>query len=222
VKYTPLTEEEKKDIARKALEAQEKTKQEAWKDADKWEQVNDDGTPINLDKDTYRRTGEKEYTFKNGIKLDHSPKGPEKGMGNMQRDRYSKQLAGVSSKAAEKKRKSAQESMNRILSCASSKRVADRVLKNLQKDDELKQPIDDILPADMLQGLDNYDIVNLAMYIKATQGNDKAATYVRDTAGDKPTDKAQIDANVITDGDRILLAKLMQRRQKEKQEDEER
>jgi hypothetical protein len=58
------------------------------------------------------------------------------------------------------------------------------------------------------------------MIVKAQQGNDKASTYVRDTAGDKPTDKAQIDANVITDGDRSLLAKLMQRRQKEKQEDE--
>lgn len=219
MKYTPLTEKQKKEIARKALEAQEKTKQEAWKDADKWEQVDDEGQPI-PEKATYRRTGEKEYTFKNGLKLDHAPKGSEKGLGNVNRDRYSKQLAGVASKAAEKKRVTAQESMNKILGCASSKKVADKVLKNLQKDDEHQQAIEDLLPADMIQGLDNYDIVNLAMYIKATQGNDKAATYVRDTAGDKPTDKAQIDANVITDGDRSLLAKLMQRRQREKQEEE--
>jgi hypothetical protein len=71
----------------------------------------------------------------------------------------------------------------------------------------------------MTEGLSNYDILNLAMYIKSIQGSDKAATYVRDTAGDKPTDKAQIDANVITDGDRSLLAKLMQRRQREKEEE---
>ena len=215
-----MTEEQKKEIARKALEAQEKTKQESWKNAKDWEQVNDDGTPINLDKDTYRRTGEKEWTFKNGIKLDHSPKAQEKGIGNMQRDRYSKQLAGVSSKAAEKKRKSAQESINNLLNTAAGKKALEKVFKNIQKDDDEQIAVDDIIPADMRESLTVYDIVNAAMILKATQGNDKAATYVRDTAGDKPTDKAQIDANVITDGDRSLLAKLMQRRQKEKQEDE--
>lgn len=218
--YKPLTEEEKKEIAIKAIQAREELKKESWKNAKDWEQVNDDGTPIDLEKATYRRTGEKEWTFKNGIKLDHSPKGTEKGIGNMTRDKYSKSLGGQVGGPERVRRQTAQESMNKILKCASSKKVADKVLKNLQKDDEHRQDINDILPADMTEGLSNYDIINLAMYIKATQGSDKAATYVRDTAGDRPTDKAQIDANVITDGDRSLLAKLMQRRQKEKQEDE--
>ena len=45
------------------------------------------------------------------------------------------------------------------------------------------------------------------MMIQGQQGNVKAATFVRDTAGDMPTTKVQADVG-MTDADRALLAKV--------------
>lgn len=214
----PLTEEELKEIAKKAVQAKKEIQAEAWKDIDKFEQVNDDGTPIE-ESCTYRRTGDKEWTFKNGKKLDHSPKGSERGLGNINVDRYSKQLSGNKAGHETKRRQTAQKSINKFLNTKAGVKTAEKIIKNLQKDVDNQVDIKELVPDELSEELTQYDLINLAMIVKAQQGNDKASTYVRDTAGDKPTDKAQIDANVITDGDRSLLAKLMQRRQREKEEE---
>lgn len=53
-----------------------------------------------------------------------------------------------------------------------------------------------------------YDAIVCAQTAAAMQGNTKAAEYIRDSAGDKPGENVRLDADIMTDGDRKLLAKL--------------
>ena len=53
-----------------------------------------------------------------------------------------------------------------------------------------------------------YDAIACAQAAAAMQGNVKAAEYIRDSVGDKPGENVQLNADIMTDGDRALLAKL--------------
>lgn len=58
------------------------------------------------------------------------------------------------------------------------------------------------------RALDLYDAIAIAQALKAASGDTAAATWVRDSAGDKPTDKAEVDAAVLTSADVELLRRL--------------
>ena len=95
-----------------------------------------------------------------------------------------------------------------ILGLKATKSQAKTVIKRIMRDQDITDT--DIDVDDLPDGLTQYDLINLAMATVGKLGSDKAATYVRDTAGDKPTDKAEI-TGTITDGDRALLDKLRTR-----------
>lgn len=68
--------------------------------------------------------------------------------------------------------------------------------------------IEDILAgAKSILGEDKsvYAVMQAKMIQCANMGDVKAATFIRDTAGDKPDDKIQLETDTITDGDRELL-----------------
>ena len=46
---------------------------------------------------------------------------------------------------------------------------------------------------------------------KAAQGDTKAAVFVRDTIGEMPVTKSQIQADIMTEADRDLLEKIQKR-----------
>ena len=50
-----------------------------------------------------------------------------------------------------------------------------------------------------------YTVMYAKAFLCANQGDIKAATFIRDTVGDKPDDKIQLETDSITDGDRELL-----------------
>lgn len=50
-----------------------------------------------------------------------------------------------------------------------------------------------------------YTVMYAKAFLCANQGDIKAATFIRDTVGDKPDDKIQLETDTITDGDRELL-----------------
>lgn len=54
-------------------------------------------------------------------------------------------------------------------------------------------------------------LILASMGLQAVAGNVKAADFVRDTAGYKPTDKQEIVADIMTDADRALLANINRR-----------
>ena len=53
--------------------------------------------------------------------------------------------------------------------------------------------------------------IMLSMALEAQAGNHKAAEFVRDTAGQKPVTDINLDANVMTDADKELLANVAKR-----------
>lgn len=82
----------------------------------------------------------------------------------------------------------------------------------------LPSQLDETTPEDLAQtaqkmaekkgkSLTVYDSIAVAMAARARAGDVKAAAFVRDSAGDKPTDQVQV-TDAITEGDRALLAKL--------------
>ena len=52
-------------------------------------------------------------------------------------------------------------------------------------------------------------VVDLAQYLRI--GRLRAAEYVRDTHGDKPVEKVDVSAQVMTDEDRALMDRLAAR-----------
>lgn len=63
--------------------------------------------------------------------------------------------------------------------------------------------------------LDAYEGLVLAQLAVAFRGDTRAATFIRDSAGDKPVDYVENSVGV-TDGDRALLEKLQERVSQEK------
>ena len=56
-----------------------------------------------------------------------------------------------------------------------------------------------------------YDLIQAVAVGKALDGSIRAAEYVRDTHGDKPVDRHEISADIMTDQDRNLLETINQR-----------
>lgn len=53
--------------------------------------------------------------------------------------------------------------------------------------------------------------VVISMYERALAGDVKAAQFLRDTAGEKPSDTLDLNANVMTEADKALIEKLKSR-----------
>ena len=55
------------------------------------------------------------------------------------------------------------------------------------------------------------EVATAAMARRAMQGDRGALEYIRDTAGEKPTDRQEITADIMTDADRALLRQVQNR-----------
>jgi hypothetical protein len=51
------------------------------------------------------------------------------------------------------------------------------------------------------------------MYERALAGDTKAAQFLRDTAGEKPAEALDLNANIMTEADKALIDKLKSRMQ---------
>lgn len=60
-------------------------------------------------------------------------------------------------------------------------------------------------------GLTYQEKITTAMMKKASAGDTKAAVFVRDTIGEMPVTKSQIQADIMTEADRALIEKLQKR-----------
>jgi hypothetical protein len=75
-----------------------------------------------------------------------------------------------------------------------------------------KEQIDIILSnIDKENGKTGLENVTVAMYERALAGDTKAAQFLRDTAGEKPADNIDLNANVMTEADKELMQKLKAR-----------
>jgi hypothetical protein len=74
-----------------------------------------------------------------------------------------------------------------------------------------KEQIDIILAKKDENGHTGLENVTVAMYERAQAGDVKAAQFIRDTAGEKPADTVDLNANVMTEADKTLIEKLKKR-----------
>ena len=174
-------------------------------------QVNLDGSPI-TDKRYVRLAGDHFGIINNGGRIkeiDHQPTPRELTTANL----HSTSESIKKGNATRKARKTAQESLEFLLSCIAEPKEAREVIHAVtggEMSDTLKNffEVKDGDESDLTQ----YDLINLAMIAQAKIGDTKAAAYVRDTIGDKLADKQEINAT-FTDGDRALLEKVNARMQ---------
>jgi hypothetical protein len=60
-------------------------------------------------------------------------------------------------------------------------------------------------------GATNQEAMIAAMFGQAADGNVKAGQFIRDTIGEQPTNKTEIQADIMTDHDRDLIEKLQKK-----------
>ena len=157
-------------------------------------------------KEEAKREEQKNYQLIKQGKL--KPKGKQIGYKNLVplTERSEEEQLAIRRKAQKRQKevmsikKTAKESMNELLSVVAKEVAKERI------DEEILAKARQINP-----NLTLYDVVNLKMIEKATDGNVMASIYVRDTNGDKPNDKVDITANSLTDDDRALLQAVQDR-----------
>ena len=66
-----------------------------------------------------------------------------------------------------------------------------------------------------IKAIDQQDIIIARAVELAMAGSKDHLIILRDSAGDKPTDKVQSEVNIMTDSDRALMDKLSKRLNKE-------
>ena len=117
-------------------------------------------------------------------------------LNNSEDAREIQRMGAEASNAKQAHRRTMRESLDYILS------------KHVDNPDQMLGANTDKLPKDCTLG----DLLTMSMVNAAIlDGDTKAATFVRDTAGEKPVEQQEISANVMTDADRALLAKVSKR-----------
>lgn len=99
-------------------------------------------------------------------------------------------------------KKTAQQSIEKILTL----KVTDEIIDGADLPPEVAERMKRDNPDATL-----YDLIQLVAVGRALDGNVKAMEYVRDTHGDKPVDKVEVSAEIMTDKDRELLQKISAR-----------
>ena len=175
---------------------------------------------MSKDKRTYQKRRRDAQRDENGKSIyekvmsgEIEPKGCQKGWKNLQPIPFNKMDEKTAREIRSKGGKAVQE-------IRGEKKSAKQVLDNLLTLKATDAIIDgsDLQPElveRLKRGTKNatlYDVMGAVALGKALDGNVKAMEYIRDTYGDKPSDKVQIDGNnLITDQDRNLLAQIAKR-----------
>ena len=163
---------------------------------------------------TYKPDADKKYLLKNGISIDHIPTRRDKSLLSLKpfnqctrEEAQSIQSAGgKQTKINRERKKTAQETIRMLLSLPATKSelkefVEPAVLSSLTEE-EKKQ-------------IDQQFLIYARALELAKAGSKDHLVILRDTAGDKPTDKVQSEVNIMTDSDRALMDKLSKRLNKE-------
>ena len=159
-----------------------------------------------------RKGKECHFILMNGVYLDNIPNKSQKRISNMkvnnsfcmneeERKEFCKK--GVEGrKQAQKERKTFRESLETFLNIETGASKAEKVAgKELYK----------MLPDSVKKHITEQDLIVLSAIRQAQNGSYNHATFIRDTVGEKPTDKQQITADIMTDADRALIEKLHNR-----------
>ena len=169
---------------------------------------------------TYKPDADKKYLLKNGISINHVPTKrdiPTNNLKPLNADNYpnrtniAKELGSLGGKKASENRqrkRNFQETARYFLSLKATK-------------SQIKDNIDPAILANMteeeIKAIDQQDIIIARAVELAMAGSKDHLIILRDSAGDKPTDKVQSEVNIMTDSDRALMDKLSKRLNKEQE-----
>lgn len=96
-------------------------------------------------------------------------------------------------------KKTARQALEKILSM----NVTDEIIYGAELPTELAEQLKKYHPDATL-----YDLMQLVALGRALDGDMRAAEYVRDTYGDRPTNKVDIATDAMSDADRLLLEQI--------------
>ena len=169
---------------------------------------------------TYKPEADKKYLLKNGISINHVPTKrdiPTNNLKPLNADNYpnrtniAQELGSLGGKKASENRqrkRNFQETARYFLSLKATK-------------SQIKDNIDPAILANMteeeIKAIDQQDIIIARAVELAMAGSKDHLIILRDSAGDKPTDKVQSEVNIMTDSDRALMEKLSKRLNKEQE-----
>lgn len=136
-----------------------------------------------------------------------------KGWNNLRPGGFSKidkdELREISKRGQEKslevrrQKKTAKECLDSVLSLE----VTDEIIAGAELPDDLKEQLIAKNPH-----ITMYELIQLVSVGLAVGGDLKAVEYVRDTYGDKPTNKVSVsNEDIMTDADRALMKQIQER-----------
>jgi general stress protein YciG len=165
-------------------------------------------------KRTKRKEPQVKSIYQQVIDGDLEPEGSQKGWNNLQPEKYNfsvmdkEKLREISRKGAQAvnklhgEKKTAKQALENILTL----KVSDEIIAGADLDPAIAAKLKRDNPDATL-----YDLIQIVAAGRAVGGNIKAAEYIRDTYGDKPVDKMEVTAEIMTDKDRALLEKISRR-----------
>ena len=160
---------------------------------------------------------EKPYVLNNGIRLNHLPTKADIKTNNL------KPFNDICYTDAEKRLKANSNGGKQTAENRQRKRnfqeTARYFLSLKATKSQIKDNIDPAILANMteeeIKAIDQQDIIIARAVELAMAGSKDHLIILRDSAGDKPTDKVQSEVNIMTDSDRALMDKLSKRLNKE-------
>ena len=124
-----------------------------------------------------------------------------------EREREVRQKGAAAGREIQKKRKALRDIMDVLLALPAGNELFESDITEAAK----------VLAMEHGETLTAYDAVSLAQIAKAAKGDTEAARWVRDSAGDKPTEKQQIVADVVTPADAEIAKRVAERLAKVKE-----
>jgi len=135
-------------------------------------------------------TGRKEHNF--AVLNEREP----------ERAREISRLGGVAVQKLYGEKRTAKQCLDNILTL----KINDKIIDGADLDPDIAERLKKSNPDATL-----YDLIQIVAAGRAVGGNIKAAEYIRDTYGDKPTEKIDVSGEIMTETDRAMLEKIAKR-----------
>lgn len=141
------------------------------------------------------------------------PEGEQKGWINLEEGQKKHNFAVIDPERRREISRKGAEAVNKLHGKKKTAREALEAILTLKVNDQIIEGADiDTALAERLKR-DNpdatiYDLIQIVAAGRALGGNIKAAEYIRDTFGDKPTDKIDISGEIMSEADRAMIARI--------------
>ena len=170
-------------------------------------------------KESNKREDQEKSLYQKIMDGEIEPEGEQKGWKNIQTGQTEHNFAVLNRENPERAREISRKGGQAVQKMYGEKKTAKQALENiltLKINDQIIDKAD--LEPEIAERLKRsnpdatiYDLIQIVAAGRAVGGNIKAAEYIRDTYGDKPTEKIDVSGEIMTDTDRAMLQKISAR-----------